>query len=824
MSSAVSRIGYRQFRAQLRTVEWRVLMIAALLAVTLTSFLSVVSNRMEAGLLRESAAVLGSDLQLTSSRPIEAERIDLAKSLGLTTTSVIQFPTMLGAGDNMLLSSARVVTAPYPLRGEMVTQPSTHLSLPEPGTAWVEPRILSQLGINIGESVQFGYADLKITAELLSSPDRGSGFNSLNPHIIVNHADLERSAVLAPGSRAAFRLLIAGEESSVAKYENAVRPTLSSNERILSLVNDQPVTGNALANGLGYLRLSAMTTLLLASLTILLALRRFGQAQLSRSALLMSLGMAPATLIKLYLWQLTLAATIIALIGTAIGTGLAVLANIWLADLLPQALPSADLYSYFIGAGLGYAMLILLGIPPVLQQAGVPVAQLLRADSEIKTTRSAIAINALSLTLLALVLLAFLGAPLAAAIMLGVLAISGILFGWVAQWLLHSLGYKLSNRVRLGRLLRMRFKQQRRWHRLQAGVMVLLLMLISVMWIAREDLLKSWAAQFPEDTPNYFAINIQDWQKPELDQFLTERSIKAELSPMIRGRVIELNDQPIKSQLNEAQQDHNSLRRELNLTYSTNLPTHNQLIQGSWWSDDKAQEISIEREMFDTLGLQLGDKLGFDIGGRKVTAEITSVRSLEWTSFRPNFYIIFSPGALTAMPATYITSFNLDESSRHYAVELLRQFPSLTLIDIDQMLEQLSGWLTRLAESSTLVLLLTLGSGLILVTVTLLQALDQRRIEVALLQTLGANAQETKQLDLLEFGLLGLVCGFLAVFSAESTLAAIHYFVLKLEPTLHVELWIALPIISALLFLLIGSLLRSPLKIEQCYQILKSGG
>lgn len=823
MNPVVMKLAQRQLWAQLRTVEWRALVLATWLAITLTTFLSLLSDRLEQGLLRESASVLGADLVLRSSRPMDEQRVLDAKQAGLQTAQVIQFPTMVGAGDNLVLSSARIVTAPYPLRGEIVVEPPQPAAVPAPGEAWVEPRILEQLQIDVGDQVQFGYVDLRVSAKMLTSPDRGSGFRSLSPHVLVNKADLEASAVLAPGSRAEFRLLMAGESDQVKAFENALKPKLEQYERVLSLTSDQPVTGNALGNGMSYLRLSALTALLLSALTIMLALRRFSNGQQGRSALLMSMGLQPREVVRLYLWQLLIAALVIGTVGTLSGVLFERIADYWIADLLPQALPSANWWSYLSGAALGFAMLILLGLPPTLEQARVPVAQLLRGEEISTQTGSGRSLYALSLALLGATILLFLQAPLAAFLLLLALGICGLVFGWVAQQLLHWIAKPLAKKLTLGRLLKIRLSQQRRWHRLQSAVVVLLLTLLSVVWVSRQDLIQEWQAQFPDDVPNYFVINIQDWQKPGLDEFLEQRQIDTELYPMIRGRLTDLNDAPIRPQLNEEQLRDGALRRELNLTWRDTMPEHNQLLSGQWWSSDSTEpEISIERDMLEDLGLKLGDKLGFDVGGQPVSGTITSIREVQWESFRPNFYVIFSRQALENYPATWITSFKLDDEKRTAATDLLREFPSLTLIDIDQLLEQLAGWLERLADSSAMVLGLTLACGLILIAVTLLQALEQRRFEAALLQTLGSTSKQTQRLDLLEFALLGAVCGALAAASAELVLAALHQNLLRVDVRLHPELWLSLPPLAVLLFVGIGFALRTPLRIEQCYHILRS--
>lgn len=819
--SLLTRLAGRQLLSQLRTTEWRALLLASWIAIALTTLLAVLGDRLERGLLRESAALLGADLVLSSSRPISTDRLEGISLEGLKHTQVIQFPSMVGQGDNLMLVSVRALQAPYPLRGELTTEPPGE-GIPAPGEVWAEPRVLTQLALGIGDTLEFGYQPLTLTRELLGSPDRGSGFRSFSPHILVNEADLEASGVLAPGSRANYRILFSGSAEAISALNTSLQPTLADYERIHALSKDQPLTGNALGNALSYLKLSALIALLLSALTIVLALRRFSLGQHTRSALLLNLGLRPGQLIRVYLYQLLLAWLLTASAGVLTGYLLELAVYQWLAELLPQALPSAHWLRWLSGAALGLALLVLLGLPPILQLARIPVAHLLRGDAPPRD-RTALLLQAGSLILLAITLLAFLEAPLAALGLLLFLLIGGALFGWLAQAGLQLCARPLAKRLLLGRLLLMRLRQQRQWHRLQAAVVVMLLTLLSVVWVSRSDLIEQWQAQFPQDTPNYFLINIQPWQKEAVDTFFADRKLETELYPMIRGRLTELNGAAIKPQLTPEQQDHNTLRRELNLSWMADRPEHNPLIAGDWWQPGDTGAISIEKEMAQELGLSLGDRLGFDVGGVQVEGEIRNIREVVWTSFRPNFYIILNPEALQNAPATWITSFYLEADQRGVSRELLQQFPSLTLIDIDQVLTQLAGWLQRLGDSSALILALSLGCGLMLLGVTLLQALEQRRFESALLQTLGVTADQARRLDLLEFLLIGLVCGVLASAGAEAVLAMLHQWLLKIPPRLHVELWLSLPTLAALIFLLIGWLIRRPLKLEHCYRLLRAG-
>ncbi|WP_409524555.1 ABC transporter permease [Nitrincola sp. MINF-07-Sa-05] len=815
-------LAWRQLRNQLRTTEWRALLLACWIAIAIATPLALLADRLERGLLQESAALLGADLILRAQRPIHQERISDAEAAGLSMTQVIQFPSMLARDDEMMLVSVRAARAPYPLRGQIITSPEQADDLPAPGQIWAEQRVFTQLGLSLGDNLQLGYADFEITAVLQSSPDRGSGFRSFSPHVIINEEDLEASGILAPGSRAEFRLLLAGDEDAIETLDEKWRQDLRTDERLYSLQNDQPMTGAALGNGLRYLKLTALIALLLAALTITLSLRRFSNGQFSRCALLLSLGMPPRQLIRLYLLQLLMAWAIVALLGTATGLLLEQLVIGWLEDLLPQALPAAAPLRYFSGAALGLALLVLLGLPPILQLARVPVSHLFRGDGAPQDKRASL-LYLTCLILLGVVLLAFLEEYMAALALLVLLLAGGALFGWVTQQALLLLTRPLAKRLLLGRLLSMRLRQQRRWHRLQSAVLVLLLTLLSVVWISRTDLLESWQEQLPVDTPNYFVVNIQPWQKDDLDDFFATHEIDSLLYPMVRGRINSLNGEPIRPQMNEEQLEHNTLNRELNLSWAAQAPDNNPLTAGTWWSSDTTEaEVSVEQEMADELGLSLGDTLGFDIGGLPLEARITNLRQVEWGSFQPNFYVIFNQGALESFPATFITSFHLESEKQQLVNDMLRAFPSLTLIDIDQLLQQAALWLKRLGDSSALILAMSLICGGLLLIVTLLQALEQRRYEVALLQTLGATAKQTRQLDLLEFLLLGLVGGLLASLATELTLGALHLTLLKIPVQLHWQLWVVLPLGAALFFCLSGIIMRRPLLLEQCYRLLRS--
>ncbi|GGO87831.1 permease [Marinobacterium nitratireducens] len=820
MNSIVLNLARRQARRSLRSPEWRALLAALLVAITLISLLTQLGDRLEQSLNRRTAELLGADLVLRSEEPV-----NIAADTGVRSSRVAQFPTMIEAGDEMLLTSVRAVDAPYPLRGEIITEPAQHPAIPEPGTAWAEPRVFEMLQVEPGDSIQLGYSELRLTHRLISSPDRGSGFRAFSPGLIMRANELDATGVIAPGSRVQYRQLFAGPAAAIAALEQTLSANLRSDQRLYSLNSDQPMTGRALRNAELYLRLSALFALLLGALTITLSLRRYNAAQHARAALLLSLGLDSRKLLGLYAYQLLFGWVACALTGTLLAVALQQLLVGLVGDLLPQPVPQAGFASIASGALIGLLLLATLGLPAFYRLSRVSVAALFRetrlpSGSRIRLT------YLVGLLLLAALMSLYVDSVAMAVMLLGTLTLSGLMVGLAVQWLLQRLATALRERLRLGRLLALRVRQQRRWHRLQGATMTLLLTLMATLLIARGDLLQQWRSQFPPDTPNYFLINIQPWERERLDSFLAGQELTPTLYPMVRGRITSRNGTPLAElSLSEEQRRHNALRRELNLTWSGSLPDNNALPEGDWWPPDTSDAalISVEQDLATALGVGLGDRVGFQIGAQEIEARVSSIRTVEWESFQPNFYVIFSPGALDRMPATYITAMRLDGDQRGLARVLLKEFPTLTLIDIDQLLNQAQSLIERLIDSSSLILLLTLLAGLLLLLVTLMQELERRRYESALLQTLGASPRQSRQLDLLELLCLGLICGLLAALCSEAVLALIHTRMLQAPVTLHPLSWLLLPPLSALLFLALGALVRRPLDQARCFGLLKAG-
>ncbi len=816
-NGVVLNLARQQTLSSLKLNEWRALIIALILAIGIASLMAVLGERIERTLIRQGSAIIGGDLILSSSRPINPEALTVANSMGVAATSVTQLGTMASHEEDFVLVSVRALSAPYP-RGELELTPTQAVTLPQPNEAWAEAGVLERLNIKVGDQITLGNQQFTLTAELTSAPDRGRGFISFNPQIIINAQQLAQTGLLGPGARSQFRLLFAGDPTAITALKTQLQSQLQTGERLTDLNDQESQQNSALNKASSYLRLGALFALIIAAMTIFLSLRRFTHSQINRAALLKSLGLSNRQLLWLYLLQLGMAWALCSLIGLLITLGLESAGLYLLQGLIPQPVPNAPWVTYAVGPLLGLLIILCLGLPTLFRLQQSSPMQLFHAQPDDLSWRAKLP-YAIALFLLLASTSWYLDNWLLTFSLTGLLLFLGSALGWFGAAIAGHLARLLGSVHPLGALLISRVQQQQRWYRIQIPVICLLFTLLSVNAIALNDLLSRWQAQLPENTPNHFLINIQEWEKQEVENLLTEAEVNNPLWPIYRGRLSKINGLPLAEALTPEQLEEPSLKRELNLTSYTEIPSHNELVAGAWLAEGG---VSIEEEEAQELGLSLGDTVTFDIAGREVTATIGSFRKVRWDSFQPNFFFIFSPGILDDFSASYMTSFHLDEKQTQFSRQLLEQFPTLTLIDVRQVLSQLQNLLSKLSLLSGLLMLLTTAAGLVLLYVTLTQELEQRRYENALLQTLGASEQQCRQLDRLEMALIGGLSGLIAVILTELSLWPIHQQLLNLDVTLHPSLWLMLPLLGVVIFTLVSWISHRPQTLSGSYRTLAS--
>ncbi|HNL81619.1 MAG TPA: ABC transporter permease, partial [Agitococcus sp.] len=326
---------------------------------------------------------------------------------------------------------------------------------------------------------------------------------------------------------------------------------------------------------------------------------------------------------------------------------------------------------------------------------------------------------------------------------------------------------------------------------------------VLLVMVLRSDLFQQWQTDLPPNTPNHFAVTIPAEQKDSLQQQLEQRHWShTEFYPVVRGRLIAINGEATKSQQKDEDKQDNSLNRELNLTWTNKLPANNELVEGKWLTGQQA-EVSVEKDLAERLKLKLGDTLSFQMAEGKVDVKITSLRTVDWDSFQPNFFFIFPEPVLKNYPASYLTSFYVPPTEKAKMADIIRQYPTIIFIDIAATLNEAQKLLAQLSQGILVILVFVVLAGCLVLIASLAASFDSRLHEAALLRALGAKRQQLQWRTGIELAILGTLAGLLAVILTEIITALISVFLLEGKAHIHAWLWLT-PLASASLVLVIG--------------------
>ncbi|PAU56863.1 ABC transporter permease [Pseudomonas indica] len=804
--SRLCLLAARQLIRDTRAGEMRVLFFALLVAVAASTAIGYFSARLNGAMLMRATEFLGADLLLSGSSPARPEQIEAGQRLGLDHAQVVEFSSVIATDEGIQLSSVKAADDAYPLRGQLKSAPEPYQPEepgegPRPGEAWAEARLFAALNLKVGDTIEIGEKPLRLSRVLTYEPDRAGDFYSLTPRVLMHLDDLAATGVVQPGSRVRYKELWRGTPEALAAYREAVKPGLAANQRLEDARDGNRQIGGALGRAERYLNLASLAAVLLAGVAVALSASRFASRRFDASALLRCLGLSRREALGLYGLQLAL----LGLIASACGALLGWLAQYGLfyllRDLLPADVPAGGLLPAVAGIATGLVALGGFALPPLAALGRVPPLRVLRRDV-LPVPPSTWLVYGTALLALGLIMwrlsldlpltFALLGGGLVATLILG----GGLLFG------LQSLRRLLKRaalpwRLGLGQLLR---------HPLAAAgqslAFGLILLAMSLIVLLRSELLDTWQDQLPENAPNHFALNVLPADKDAFAARLSEMSPHpAPLYPVVPGRLIAINGEPVKDLVSKDSRGERAIRRDLSLTWAAELPGDNRLSAGSWWNTAHASElpgVSVESELAESLKLELGDRLSFSVGGLTRDAQVTSLRDVEWDSFQPNFYMVFEPGTLQDLPATYLTSFYLPPRHERELVELARAFPAVTLLQVDALLAQLRSILTQVTLAIEYVLLFVLAAGLAVLFAGLQATLDERIRQGALLRALGAERALLVKARRAEFALLGAASGLLAALGCELISALLYRYAFDLNWQPHPWL-LLLPLVGALL-------------------------
>jgi putative ABC transport system permease protein len=807
----ILRLAWRDWRSG----ELGLLLAALLVAVGSVTAVGLLVDRLQRALLSESAEFLAADRYISSSREIPDAFRDEARQLGLDISDTVSFPSMVFAGDERnQLVSVKAVAPGYPLRGTLVVAerpfaPGTPTEeLPEVGEVWLDSRLFPALDVDIGDRVEVGMAELTVSRVLVSEPDRGGSMFDLGPRLLMRVEDVPRTEVVQPGSRLSYRLLLRGPDAVLERLRDSL--PLEPNFFWRDIRTSSLAIGAALDRAESFLLLGGLLGVLLAGVAVALSAHRYASRHFDHVAILKTLGATPAQILRAFLLILITVGAVAVLLGIALGTGLHVGMVAVLSAVMPVALPWPSPRPFLLGAATGLICAISFALPPFLHLYRVSPMRVFRRDlgaappSQIASYGAAAAgslglliwyTGSLWLTFWALA---------ASAMVLGGFAV-------LALMLLRG-GRVVGMQAGSGwRLALAGLQRRRRENVAQILIFGLAIMLLLILVLLRTALLDEWRAQVPEDAPNHFLMNVTPDQVDEVSAMLDEvSSSRGELYPMVRGRVVSVNDidaRDWEARQTPAESDGPGLRSERNLTWMAQLPPDNRVVAGRWWAPgDERALVSLEADYARDRGVGLGDRLTFDVAGRLVETEVANLRRLDWESMRPNFFIIFSPGVLEDYPATYMTSFLLAAEDKPFLNRLLTRFPTITVIEVDALIRQVQSIIARVTQAVELVLALVVGAGVLVLIASIQAGRDARMQEHALVRTLGGTRRLIAGSLAVEFAMLGLFSGIVAVAGAEATVALLQSRVFELGVSMHPWMWLAGPLVGMVLILVVGLL------------------
>ncbi|MFK7701924.1 ABC transporter permease [Pseudomonas caspiana] len=805
--SRLLALATRQLLRDARAGELRVLFFALLVAVAASTAIGYFGARLNGAMLLRATEFLGADLVVEGSSPAKPEQIQAGEALKLDHAQIVVFSTVIATDAGIQLSSIKAVDSVYPLRGELKSaadlyQPEEVSRGPKPGEAWAESRLFPAVDLKVGDDIDVGSKTLKLTRVLTYEPDRAGNFYSLTPRVMINMADLQATGVVQPGSRVSYRDMWSGPPEALAAYRKAIEPGMEPHQEIKDARDGSQQIGGALGKAERYLNMASLVAVLLAGVAVALSAARFAVRRFDASALMRCLGLSRNEALVLFSLQLAMLGLLAALSGALLGW-LAQLALFGLLhDLLPATVPPGGVMPALAGIGTGLVALAGFALPPLAALGRVPPLRVLRRDM-LPIPASSWLVYGAALVALGLIMWRLSLDLVLTFALLGGGVIAAVVLGGLLLLALKSLRRMLARaslpwRLGLGQLLR--YPMAAAGQSLAFGLILLSMGLIALL---RGELLDTWQNQLPKDAPNYFVLNVLPDQKDAFSQQISKLSPHAApLYPVVPGRLLNINDKPVSDFVTKDSRGENATRRDLNLTWSANMPEGNTLTAGNWWpangETSATPGVSVEAKLADSLQIKLGDRLNFMVGGMSRDAVVTSLRDVNWDTFQPNFFIIFQPGTLQDLPTTYMTSFYLPAENDKQIVELSRTFPAISILGVEALLAQVRSILDQVTLAVQFVLLFVLAAGIAVLFSGLQATLDERIRQGALVRALGAERALLIKARRIEFGLLGAVSGLLAALGCELVTFALYRYAFNLDWAPHASL-LLLPVVGALL-------------------------
>ncbi len=778
---ATVRLALRMLSRDWRAGELRVLIAALVLAVASVGTVGFFADRVKGALTRQANVLLGADLLVSADRPLPPEFGSEARARGLDVTPGIKFNSMIqreGAGA-AVLADVKAVAPGYPLRSAIMLVDAASpdgrpaAGIPPRGEAWPDARLAQRLGAAIGDSLAVGETTLRVGAIVQSEPEVAQGLLAIGPRLLINIDDVAATNLLQPGNRATWRLFVAdrGTRDALGGYLDWAQQAVKAGQRVDSVRDLRPEVRLTLERAEKFLGLAALVAVVLAAVAVALAASRYLRRHLDTAAMLRCFGAPERRVLALFTLQFAALGALATLAGVALALGGQQLLVMLLATISAAELPRPSVAPAFASIATGLALLFGFALPPLIALASVPPLRVLRRDLP-RPKPSALLAYALGGAVIALLIGWQAQDVTAGSIMVGGIAALLVVAALTANALIALLK-RLPQRGITWRFGLANLRRRPLASSLQIGALALGLMALLLLTVVRGDLVTNWRASLPPDAPNHFLINVLGDQVDGVRALIKrETGADAPLYPMVRGRLIAVNGVPLDTTKYADTRARRLAEREFNLSYTSDLARTNHIVAGTWFGATRGTQagISMEDGIAHSLKLKLGDALTWDIAGTTVTAKITSLRKVDWDSFRPNFFTLFAPGVLESMPQSYLGAVRVPETAGGSAwlSALVQQYPNVLAIDVGEIIHQVQTIMDQVAKAVEFVFLFTLAGGILVLHAAIAATQDERRFDAAILRTLGASQAQLTAAQVAEFVVLGALAGLLAAAGATA--------------------------------------------------------
>ncbi|WP_407908789.1 ABC transporter permease [Lysobacter claricitrinus] len=770
-------LAWRQLRRDLRAGEVRILLAAIVLAVVAVTAVGFVTDRADRALAIEANRLLGGDAVLRGDDPPAARQLEAARAPGLRSTETRELTTMASVGEGdaqrLKLADLRALGEGFPLRGDFRLvdaqgHESTATHGPAPGTAWLTRNGAQALDAKLGDVVALGDASFPISAIVAQEPDASTDMFNIAPRVLIAMADLPRTGLVQPGSRVEYKLVVAGDAGAVERFTAIARSTRVRGQRLDTIGSARPEVRSALDRAGRFLGLAAMVSVMLAAVAVAMAARRHSERHRAGAAVMRCLGASQRRIVAIHVGELMLLGVAASVVGVVLAFVMQWGIGLWLAQRLGLSIPPAGWMPALQGLLLGLVVLLAFGAPPVLALRRVPALRVLRRDLD-GSEPSAWLVGALGMAALGALLWWKAGsATLGVAMLVGVVATLVVLALLAALLIVavRALRSRMRGPLRYGlaNVSRRSGTSVAQVCALGLGLMALLL-----LTFVRTDLLDRWQRSLATDVPNRFIINVQPEQVADVRGFVHGEGLEAPVMfPMIRAHLVSRNGVAVDPKRYADDDARHFAEREFNLSVADKPESSNRIVDGHWWrGTPRAAELSVEKRFADRLGWKVGDRVGFDIAGQPFEARITSLREVDWESFKPNFFVVASPHVLDGYSASWITAVRVPASQPRFTARIVDRFPNLTVIDVDAVLAQVRATGDQVSTVVQVVFWFSLAAGVLVLMAAVTASQDERLLEGGVMRVLGAKRAQLRLAQASEFIAIGLLSGLVAAIAAS---------------------------------------------------------